>query len=154
MLVTIDMGLRFVMGFIGHLKLVTTGNYNCFIDLHTLQVTTLQHTQSLLCLHQSLPGNGSEPCRFLSFRTRVLTGWRLACISSWPLTHGLSLCNLGMDCIENTVSSSSLIVAGVLASHCVALARLFVEPFPCNGQCLGSHVTVFYVILLCICKSS
>jgi hypothetical protein len=30
----------------------------------------------------------------------------------------------------------------IVAGRCLAMARLFIEPFPRNGQCLSSHVTV------------
>jgi hypothetical protein len=41
-----------------------------------------------------------------------------------------------MDCIENTVSKSSFIVAGVLVSCCIAMARFFIDPLSHNGQLL------------------
>jgi hypothetical protein len=46
------------------------------------------------------------------------------------------------DHTENTISNSSAIVTDVLASHRLATASLFIKPFPCNRQCLNSHVTI------------
>jgi hypothetical protein len=52
----------------------------------------------------------------------------------------LSLYSLGTDRIQNTAPNSSI----VIASRCLAMARLFIEPLPCNGQCLSSHVTILW----------
>jgi hypothetical protein len=43
MLVT-RLGFGLVAGYTEHLELVTTSNYNSFMDLHTPQVIVLQHT--------------------------------------------------------------------------------------------------------------
>jgi hypothetical protein len=76
-------GFGLATGIIGLLELVTTGNYNSFADLHTIQITLLQHAYSLLCLYQSLQGNGSQQC---------------------PLRFVASLYNLGTDRIEKTMT--------------------------------------------------
>jgi hypothetical protein len=48
------------------------------MDLHNIKITVLKLTQSILCLHQSSLGNGSQQPRLLSFRTHVPTCWRLS----------------------------------------------------------------------------
>jgi hypothetical protein len=58
-------------------------------------------------------------------------------------TRWLLLYNLGTDCIENTLFSSSFIVADMLVSRCPSTARLFIELSPCYGQCLSNHVTMY-----------
>jgi hypothetical protein len=41
------MGFRQVIGFIEHVELLTTGNYNDFTDLHNVQVTTAHAKSSV-----------------------------------------------------------------------------------------------------------
>jgi hypothetical protein len=57
----------------------------------------------------------------------------------------LSLYSLGTELIGNAVSNSSFIVTDVLASRCSATARSSIQPFPHNGQCLISHVTILSI---------
>jgi hypothetical protein len=54
-----------------------------------------------------------------------------------------TLCSLGSDLIENISSINSFIFADVLVSCCPTMDRLF-RAFPCNRQCLGSHVTILW----------
>jgi hypothetical protein len=56
----LDTGFGLVIGFIGLSLHVTADNCNSLTDLHTLQITVLQHIWSLLCLHYVLLGNGSQ----------------------------------------------------------------------------------------------
>jgi hypothetical protein len=57
---------------------------------------------------------------------------------STQLPRWLSLHSLGKDHIGNNgPNASSIAVAG----HCLATARLFIEPLLRNGKCLSSHVT-------------
>jgi hypothetical protein len=70
------MGFGLVTGFNGLIKLSTTGYYITVLRIYTLYKPLLQSLQ-FLGLQQALPGNGSQSWRFLSFRTHVLTGWRL-----------------------------------------------------------------------------
>jgi hypothetical protein len=82
----LDTGFGLVIEFIALLQTVNTINYSAIANSHTYY-NSLQHTLSLLsllCLHQSLLGNGSQRRRFLSFRFHVLTDWRLSDSSSWP----------------------------------------------------------------------
>jgi hypothetical protein len=55
------MGFRLEIGYIHHFntQFVTTFNYSAMADLHTSQ-NTVAHAKffSLLCVHQSFPGNG------------------------------------------------------------------------------------------------
>jgi hypothetical protein len=45
------MGVGFLGGFIAHLQLATTNNYNSLTDLYALQITvTTAHVKSV-CLH-------------------------------------------------------------------------------------------------------
>jgi hypothetical protein len=62
----IQMGFRLVIGFTEHLQIVITSNYSAN-GIHTL-CSALRHMLrllSLLCLHQSLPGDGSQQCSVL-----------------------------------------------------------------------------------------
>jgi hypothetical protein len=58
---------RLVIGFIKHLQNVTTSNYSAIANSHTLHFTRAHSSLllSLLCLHQSLPGNGFQKWTFL-----------------------------------------------------------------------------------------
>jgi hypothetical protein len=50
-----------VIGFIEHLLILTTSNYSTITNSYTLQFTAAcTKLFSLLCLHQSLPGNSSQ----------------------------------------------------------------------------------------------
>jgi hypothetical protein len=81
-------GCGLVIGFIEHLYLVTTGICSSFYgSAHFINHSTAAHIKSC-CLHWSLPGNGSQQCRFLSFPTDVLTGWQLSCNSLMTAAHG------------------------------------------------------------------
>jgi hypothetical protein len=65
-----------VIEFIEQLQVVTTSNYIAIANSHT-HSSSLQHVLSLLsllCLHQSLSGNGFEGCRSLNFHFHVLRG--------------------------------------------------------------------------------
>jgi hypothetical protein len=67
-------------------------------------------------------------------------------LTNWPFpshTHShnpgqlprwLSLYSLGTDHTGNTAANNSILVAG----------RLFIEPFPCNGQCSSIHIAIYY----------
>jgi hypothetical protein len=65
-------------------------------------------------------------------------------------TEGWTPCaNLGPVCtLENFQRTlfyrrwNFFVVSDLLASRCLAAARLFIKPFPRNGQSLSSHVTV------------
>jgi hypothetical protein len=59
------MGLGLVIGFIAHLKVLTTINYNRFTDLHTKQITTAHTKPSLSSPCPRLPSQGPAPpaCR-------------------------------------------------------------------------------------------
>jgi hypothetical protein len=71
-------------------------------------------------LGSSDTSGGAIPCTHYCGPLRVLTQLQLEC----------SLYNFSTGLIENTVSSSALIVAGMLASHCLVKVRLFIEPLP------------------------
>jgi hypothetical protein len=62
-----------VIVFIEHF--ITTGTYNNFTDIYTLQITVLQHTWSLLILHYPLLGSGFQWRIFLS-KSKLLYDWR------------------------------------------------------------------------------
>jgi hypothetical protein len=71
-----------VIGFAEHLQVVTTRNYSAIANSHTLQFTTVRTSfLSLLCLHQSLPGDGSQQRPLLSYSH----SYRLATVAQ--LTH-------------------------------------------------------------------
>jgi hypothetical protein len=62
------MGFGLVIGFTEHLDNVTTNNFDSLTELHTPKITatTAHSLLSVLCLHQSLPGDGSQKCPLLS----------------------------------------------------------------------------------------
>jgi hypothetical protein len=49
------------------------------------------------------------------------------------------LYDLGMNRME---SNDSYILRVLLAGRCLAMVRLFIEPFPNKGKRLNSHVTI------------
>jgi hypothetical protein len=66
------------IGFIQHFntRLATTLNYRAIANLHTLRITTAHVAiSSLLCLHQSFPGNGFQKWRFFSIRAHFVVSW-------------------------------------------------------------------------------
>jgi hypothetical protein len=73
-------GVSKVIGFIEQLQNVTIQVTVALSSIHTLY-NLLQHARSLfslLCLYQSLPGNGLQRRSVLSFRVYALTGWQLS----------------------------------------------------------------------------
>jgi hypothetical protein len=72
-------GFGLVIGFIEHLQIVTTSSYSAIANSHIQQYITARTMFSgLLCLRQSLSGNGFQSRRSLNFRVHVLTGRRLS----------------------------------------------------------------------------
>jgi hypothetical protein len=122
------MGFGLETGFIDHFKtrLMTTLNYSAIADLHTSQITTA-HAKSFQSAVSSpvFPGNGFKQWRFFSFHPHFIARWLSTALtkpslqrlpySSLPSLqlslHLSSLSHLGMDCVENTASNSSSIVA-------------------------------------------
>jgi hypothetical protein len=95
-------GFGLVIGFIEHLQNVTTNNYDSLNQLHTSKITaTTAHVilLSLVCLHQSLPGDGSQQCPVLP---QSHSYW-LATVSQ--LTH---CCNCQLS--TNWLSLTALLV--------------------------------------------
>jgi hypothetical protein len=97
---------------------------------------------SLLCLHQSLPGNISQQWRFLCFHTNVIVGWlpshnQLMTFDPWLTTTGLlAIYSLGTDSIENTTSNNSYIITCVsvaaetcLLSRCLATDNVIMSQY-------------------------
>jgi hypothetical protein len=55
------MGFGLVIGFLEHLQIVTAGNYGAIANSHSaVHYSTHLSLLTLLCLHQSLSGNGFQ----------------------------------------------------------------------------------------------
>jgi hypothetical protein len=87
----LDMRFGLVTGFIGHLKLITTGNYSIITNSYTVQITTASTTSSQsACLHWLSPGNGSQCHRFLGF----CVPWFWSSLAgAYLMTNSVLLCN-------------------------------------------------------------
>jgi hypothetical protein len=105
---------------------------------------------SLLLLHQSLPGDGSQqrpllPCS-RSYRLATVpqqTPTLLTTVSRFFSNGSLpSLHSLGTDPTENAASNRSSIAA------CVSVATI-----TSNGRCLQSHYLATVIVLLLISRS-
>jgi hypothetical protein len=112
--------------------LVTTDNYNCFTDIHNLQITaTAAHIKSF-------PGNGSQQ-------------WILSCFSPyWLATLSQlmtatqlvsSLCTLGNDRVKSSFPTISSVFArvSVAADTCLSSRYQAVAVF------ISHHVTILYM---------
>jgi hypothetical protein len=86
------MGFDLITGFTELLQLVTN-NYDAIANLHDLQ--SLHHTLHLpnvLCIHQSLPRNGSQQCPLSPLSTApVLVRWRLKVTLRLTVNQSVSL---------------------------------------------------------------
>jgi hypothetical protein len=74
------MAFGLVIGFIEHLQIVTTSNYNAIANSLTIYYS-LQHALSLLSLkhlYRPSPGNGFHRRSFFRFRVHVFTGRQLS----------------------------------------------------------------------------
>jgi hypothetical protein len=87
--VTID-GVWIETGFIGHLQVVTTNNYNTIANLHTLQITVAYRLVFSVCYnqHYSFPGNGLLTVEILQL----------------PRSHH---CPLALNCTDQVFSSQT-----------------------------------------------
>jgi hypothetical protein len=150
------MGFELEIGFIDHLQLITTSNCNTIADLHTLQITTAHAKSSQSAFTSHFPvtdlnrgGSSATVLMSLLISKYPITALLLQLTNSpgWRPSHTILLVFnshtdlqltsklFGTDCIENTVSSSSSIVAHGLV---------------CLGTCLfhgcypvtGIHATV------------
>jgi hypothetical protein len=112
---------------------------NRFTNLYTLQITYEVYVFTSRCLVTAPNNIDSSASVIMSL---------LDDNSSWPqlqLPASTALCSIGTDRKENTaLNSSSIIVAG----RCLAITRLFMEPFPRKGQCLSSHMEFAILIQL------
>jgi hypothetical protein len=113
--------------------------------IHTLCIL-LQHALGLiclLCLHQSLPGDGSQPYPMIPCSLSC----RLATVSLVPtlltaVSNGgwSSLCSLGKDRTENTASKSSSIVACVSVVVITLQRSLFTGLLLSEGCCIAGYL--------------
>jgi hypothetical protein len=69
------MGFGLVIGFIAHLKLVTTINYSTIADSHTLQFTTARTKSSQSAIASTSRCLATDPSNVLYFRAYVVASW-------------------------------------------------------------------------------
>jgi hypothetical protein len=103
--------------------------------------SSLQHVLSLLsllCLHQSLPGDGSQECPLLP----CSRSYRLA---TFPRpTHCSNCCGYNISALtENTVP---LLLYLRIVAFCWDVHVIATQPLPSNGRCLQSHYLVKAVV--------
>jgi hypothetical protein len=67
-------GFALIIGFSELLQNVTTNNYSATANSHTLQLQHALNLLGLLCLHQSLPGDGSQQFPLLPYSRSIPAG--------------------------------------------------------------------------------
>jgi hypothetical protein len=135
------MGFGLVIGFIEHLQIVTTLNYSVIANSHTVRFIRARISLlSLLCLHQSLPGDGFQKCRLLP----CSRSYRLATV---PQLTDCSKCpayNISARTAQKTPFLCCCIhccFRVVWDAHVIAT-----QPLPSNDLCLQSHYLATVVV--------
>jgi hypothetical protein len=108
------MGFGLVIGFIAHLKLVTTINFSTIADLHTLQLTTAcsKYSQSAIVFTSHCLATYSS--NVLCFCAYVIASW----LQSSPCSCELhSLTNSAVHYDTDYSSQSSLALPGSGSQH-------------------------------------
>jgi hypothetical protein len=114
----LQMGFILVAGYIEHLQIGTTRNYSTLANSHNLQFTTANTTSlSLLCFHQSLPGDIST-MSFASVLTFISAGdYPTTYISLWTAQITMFL-SCYFHCCDRVCWDVHVMVTKPLPSNC------------------------------------